>query len=215
MCSSDLLVVTSLAEIASRHGWSQLHVAETEKYAHVTYFFNGGVEEPWPGEERVLVPSPRVATYDLAPGMSAEGVTEALVDAIRAGRHDLLIANLANPDMVGHTGVWEAAVAACEVVDRSIGRIAEAALAVDATAPAGALLAVTADHGNADVMRDASGAPVTAHSLSPVPLLLAGRAADGRTLRPGVLADVTPTLLDLLGLPAAPGMTGRSLLREA
>ncbi|MFO1540493.1 MAG: 2,3-bisphosphoglycerate-independent phosphoglycerate mutase, partial [Chloroflexota bacterium] len=205
------LIVTSLAELVSREGWTQLHVAETEKYAHVTYFFNGGVEEPWPGEDRVLVPSPKVATYDLAPAMSAEGVTDALVAAIAAGRHDVLIANLANPDMVGHTGDWDAAVRACETVDRCIGRIAAAVLGPDG-AGEGGLLAVTADHGNADVMRDAAGGAVTAHSLSPVPFLLAGSAVAGRTLHSGVLADVAPTLLALLGLPPADGMTGRSLL---
>jgi len=208
------LIVTSLAEIASRQGWTQLHVAETEKYAHVTYFFNGGVEEAWPGEDRVLVPSPKVATYDLQPEMSAEGVTDALVAAIAAGRHDLLVANLANPDMVGHTGDWDAAVRACATVDRCIERIAAAVLGPDG-AGEGSLLAITADHGNADVMRDAAGGAVTAHSLSPVPLLLAGGAVAGRTLRPGVLADVAPTLLALLGLPPADGMTGRSLLVPA
>jgi 2,3-bisphosphoglycerate-independent phosphoglycerate mutase len=213
------LVVTSLAEIASGQGWTQFHVAETEKYAHVTYFFNGGVEAAWPGEDRLLIPSPKVATYDLQPGMSAEGVTDALVDAVASDRYDLVVANLANPDMVGHTGVWEAAVEACTIIDGCIGRIADAVLAADARSRAaggaGALLAVTADHGNADVMRDARGAPVTAHSLSPVPLLLLGSPAQGRALRPGILSDVTPTLLDLLGLDPAPGMTGRSLLRPA
>jgi 2,3-bisphosphoglycerate-independent phosphoglycerate mutase len=213
------LVVTSLAEIASRRGWSQFHVAETEKYAHVTYFLNGGVEAAWPGEERLLVPSPKVATYDLQPSMSAQGVTDALVEAIRGDRYDLLMANLANPDMVGHTGVWHAAVTACEVVDGCIGRIADAVLERDAASRAaggpGSLLAITADHGNADVMRDEEGNVVTAHSLSPVPLLLAGSPVEGATPRPGVLADVAPTLLGLLGLEPAAGMTGRSLLGPA
>jgi 2,3-bisphosphoglycerate-independent phosphoglycerate mutase len=210
------LIVTSLAEVASGQGWTQFHVAETEKYAHVTYFFNGGVEDAWPGEERRLVPSPKVATYDLQPAMSAVGVTDALVEAVESGRYDLVIANLANPDMVGHTGVWAAAVEACTVVDGCIGRIADAVLAADAASRAvggpGAILGITADHGNADVMRDAAGAVVTAHSLSPVPFLLAGSPVDGRALEHGVLADVTPTLLELLGLAPAPGMTGHSLL---
>jgi 2,3-bisphosphoglycerate-independent phosphoglycerate mutase len=213
------LIVTSLAEVVSGQGWTQFHVAETEKYAHVTYFFNGGVEDAWPGEDRRLVPSPKVATYDLQPGMSAEGVTDALVEAVASGRYDLIVANLANPDMVGHTGVWGAAVEACAVVDGCIGRIADAVLAADAASRAaggsGAVLGITADHGNADVMRDATGAVVTAHSLSPVPFLLAGSPVDGRVLEPGVLADVTPTLLELLGLEPAPGMTGHSLLAKA
>jgi len=210
------LIVTSLAELVAARGWRQLHVAETEKYAHVTYFFNGGVEEAWPGEERLLVPSPRVATYDLQPAMSAAEVTDTIVEAVRSDRFDLIVANLANPDMVGHTGVWDAAVEACGVVDGCIGRVTDAVLDRDAASRAagggGALLAITADHGNADVMRDATGAVVTAHSLSPVPLLLAGSMVAGRGLRPGVLADVTPTLLELLGIAPAPGMTGRSLL---
>ncbi|HEX9550226.1 MAG TPA: 2,3-bisphosphoglycerate-independent phosphoglycerate mutase [Candidatus Limnocylindrales bacterium] len=207
----------SLAQAASEAGWRQFHVAETEKYAHVTYFFNGGREEPFPGEERLLVPSAKVATYDLQPEMSAAGVTDALVDAIGSERFDLIVANYANADMVGHTGVWEATVAAIATIDACLGRIV-AALGVagtvepaDANRP-GPLLAITADHGNADQMRDASGATMTAHSLNPVPFLLAGPAVVGRHLRDGVLADVAPTLLELAGLPPWPGVTGRSLL---
>ncbi len=211
-------VVTSLAELVSGQGWRQFHVAETEKYAHVTYFLNGGVETPWPGEERRLVPSPQAATYDLEPRMSAAGVTEAIVEAIESGAYDVIMANYANPDMVGHTGVWEATVEACAFIDACLGRVADALLAVDAASVAsggaGALLVVTADHGNADVMRDAEGHPVTAHSLSRVPILLAGHAARGMTLRSGgVLADVTPTILGLLGMPLAAGMSGTSLVR--
>jgi 2,3-bisphosphoglycerate-independent phosphoglycerate mutase len=209
-------VVTSLAEMVSAHGWRQAHIAETEKYAHVTYFLNGGVEQAWPGEDRVLIPSPRVATYDLEPAMSAAAIADAVVMAIESGAYDLIAVNFANADMVGHTGVWDATVAACEVLDGCIGRIADALLSIDQASAAGggpgALLAVTADHGNADVMRDASGAVVTAHSLSLVPFLLAGSAARGARLRDGVLADVTPTLLGFLGLPVAEGMTGRSLV---
>jgi 2,3-bisphosphoglycerate-independent phosphoglycerate mutase len=207
-------VVPSLAEAFSAAGLRQFHVAETEKYAHVTYFLNGGREAPFPGEERLLVPSPKVATYDLQPEMSATGVTDALVAAIESGSYDLIVANYANPDMVGHTGVWDATVRACEVVDGCLARIAAAIGAVESAQPdgPGAVLVVTADHGNADEMRDASGAPVTAHSLNPVPIVAIGRAVRGRRLRDGVLADVTPTLLALAGLPALPGMTGRSLL---
>ena len=209
--------VRSLAHAASDAGWRQLHVAETEKYAHVTYFFNGGREAPLPGEDRRLVPSPKVATYDLAPAMSAVGVTDELVAAIEADEHDLIVANFANPDMVGHTGVWAAAVAAVETVDGCVRRIVGALEALDGadSEGLGSLLAITADHGNADAMRNATGDPVTAHSLNPVPILLAGRAVDGAELRDGVLADVAPTLLELAGLPRWDGMTGASLLNRA
>jgi len=233
-CPKDLLVVTmteyesglpvevafppeevrSLAHAASDAGWHQFHVAETEKYAHVTYFFNGGREEPLPGEERRLVPSPKVATYDLQPEMSAPGVTDALVEAIASDRYELIVANFANPDMVGHTGVWAATVQAVETIDACLGRVVAALDALDAGDPAGpgSLLAITADHGNADRMRDEAGNPVTAHSLNPVPIVLVGRSVEGRQLRDGVLADVAPTLLELAGLPRWDGMTGRSLL---
>jgi 2,3-bisphosphoglycerate-independent phosphoglycerate mutase len=204
----------SLAHAVSDAGWRQFHVAETEKYAHVTYFFNGGREAPLPGEDRLLVPSPRVPTYDLQPEMSAPGVTDALVAAIESGEYDLIVANYANPDMVGHTGIWAATVRALETIDQCLDRVARAVLAADAADAdgPGAILAITADHGNADAMRDASGAPVTAHSLNPVPFLLAGRRVEGRTLRDGVLADVAPTLLELAGLPRWDGMTGTSRL---
>ena len=197
--------VTSLAEYLSGLGWRQFHVAETEKYAHVTYFLNGGVEAPFANEERLLVPSQKVATYDLRPQMSAAGVTDALVEAMTSGRYDFIVANYANPDMVGHTGIWQATVEAVEFVDGCLGRIVD-------TLPEDALLCITADHGNADEMRDESGQPMTAHSLNPVPIVLIGRAARGRVLRDGVLADVAPTLLELVGLPPAQGMTGRSLV---
>jgi 2,3-bisphosphoglycerate-independent phosphoglycerate mutase len=210
-------VVTSLAEVASAAGWTQFHVAETEKYAHVTYFFNGGVEDAWPGEVRRLVPSSKVATYDLKPEMSAAGVTDALVEAIGSGRYDLIVANLANPDMVGHTGVWDATVRACEVVDACLARVVAAVEATEAAAPTGpgALLAITADHGNADEMRDADGHTVTAHSLNPVPLLLLGRSVVGVRLHDGVLADVAPTICALTGLATWEGMSGRSLVDAA
>jgi len=204
----------SLAQAFAEAGWRQFHVAETEKYAHVTYFFNGGVETPYPGEERLLVPSPRVATYDLQPEMSAAGVTDALLDAIASGRYDFIVANFANPDMVGHTGVWDATVAALETIDTCLGRVVEAVEAVDRDRPAapGALLAITADHGNAEFLRDGAGNPVTAHSLNPVPFVLVGRAAAGVELHDGVLADVAPTLLAFAGLPRWPGMTGQPLV---
>jgi 2,3-bisphosphoglycerate-independent phosphoglycerate mutase len=203
----------SLAQTFSEAGWRQFHLAETEKYAHVTYFFNGGVEAPYPGEDRLLIPSPRVATYDLQPEMSAPGVADALVEAIAGGRYDFIVANFANPDMVGHTGVWDATITALATIDTCLRRVVTAIETVGLDEPGpGPLLAVTADHGNADELRDADGRPVTAHSLNPVPLVLVGRAVAGRTLRDGVLADVAPTLLELAGLPAWPGMTGTSLL---
>jgi 2,3-bisphosphoglycerate-independent phosphoglycerate mutase len=206
--------VRSIAHAASDAGWRQFHVAETEKYAHVTYFFNGGREAPLPGEDRRLVPSSKVATYDLQPEMSAAGVTDAFVDAVASDSYDLIVLNFANPDMVGHTGVWDATVRAVETIDACLARIVAALGARDELAPdgPGSLLAITADHGNAEVMRDAAGNPVTAHSLSPVPFLLTGRAVAGRALHDGVLADVAPTLLELAGLPRWEGMTGRSLL---
>ena len=213
------VIVRSLAQALSEAGRRQFHVAETEKYAHVTYFFNGGVEEPWPGEERLLVPSPKVATYDLQPEMSAPGVTDALVEAIESDRYDFIVANYANADMVGHTGVWDATVRAVEVLDACLTRIVAAVERSDRDsgrtgAEGGAVLAITADHGNADEMIDATGAPVTAHSMNPVPIVLVGDALRGRRARDGVLADVAPTLLELCGLPAWDGMTGRSLLRH-
>jgi 2,3-bisphosphoglycerate-independent phosphoglycerate mutase len=207
-------IVRSLTATFADADWRQFHVAETEKYAHVTYFFNGGVETPFPGEDRQLIPSPKVATYDLAPAMSAVGVTDALVEAIRSDRYDFIVANFANPDMVGHTGVWDATIAALSVIDACLGRIVEAIDAVSATDPdgPGALLVITADHGNADELRDADGDPVTAHSLNPVPLVLVGRPARGLKLADGTLADVAPTLLEFAGIQPWEGMTGRSRL---
>ena len=204
----------SLAHAASDAGWRQFHVAETEKYAHVTYFFNGGREAPLPGEDRLLIPSPKVATYDLQPAMSADGVADALAHAIDSDDYDLIVANFANPDMVGHTGVWDATVAALRTIDACLGRVVATLEAADARHAdmAGSLLVVTADHGNAEVMRDPDGLPVTAHSLSPVPVVLAGRAVEGRHLHDGVLADVAPTICELTGLPRWDGMTGGSLL---
>jgi 2,3-bisphosphoglycerate-independent phosphoglycerate mutase len=201
--------IDSLPAYLARLGRRQLHVAETEKYAHVTYFFNGGREEELPGEERVLVPSRRdVPTYDLAPEMRAPEITERLVAAIGDRNYDFIVANYANPDMVGHTGVWDAAVRAAEVVDGCLARLADAVLA------AGGALVITADHGNIEEMRDASGNPQTKHTTSPVPLVLVAEAWRGRRLRDGRLTDVAPTLCELLGIPPGPAMTGRSLLES-
>lgn len=197
-----------LARVLSEAGLRQFHTAETEKYAHVTWFFNGGREAPFPGESRRLVPSPRVATYDLRPEMSAEAVTEGLIARIRAGEDAFLLVNYANADMVGHTGDLDAAIRACEVVDACLGRVLAAVEA------AGGAALVTADHGNAERMIDpATGAPHTAHTDNPVPLLLVG-GPPGARLRDGRLADVAPTVLDLLGLAPPPAMTGRSLLER-
>jgi 2,3-bisphosphoglycerate-independent phosphoglycerate mutase len=199
--------IDSLAAHLSRLGKRQLHVAETEKYAHVTYFFNGGVEPPLPGEERILVPSNRaVATYDLAPEMSALPITDALVAGIDSGGFDFIVANYANADMVGHTGVWEAAVRAAEILDACLQRVVDASLA------ARAMVVVTADHGNIEEVRDADGNPQTKHTTSPVPIVAVGEAVRGRSLRDGALSDVAPTLCELLGIPPGPQMTGESLL---
>ena len=201
------LVIDSLAAHLSRLGKRQLHVAETEKYAHVTYFFNGGVEPPFSGEQRILVPSNReVPTYDLAPEMRAIPITDALVAGIGSGEYDFIVANYANPDMVGHTGVWEAAVHAAETIDACLGRVA---MAVEA---AGGTLVITADHGNIEEMRDPEGHPQTKHTTSPVPIVIVGEAVRGRRLRDGALSDVAPTLCQLLDIPRGPEMTGRSLL---
>ncbi|MDZ4258915.1 MAG: 2,3-bisphosphoglycerate-independent phosphoglycerate mutase [Gemmatimonadales bacterium] len=195
-----------LAEELSLAGRSQFRTAETEKYPHVTYFFNGGNEVPWNGEERELVPSQQVATYDLAPEMSAAGITDTLVRALGRGDHDFFLANLANADMVGHTGVMPAVIRAVETVDQSLTRIVAAAEA------SGARLLVTADHGNAEQMIDpATGGPHTAHTTNPVPFLAVDR--NTAPLRGGgALCDVAPTILHLLGLPQPEQMTGRSLL---
>ena len=197
----------TLAAVVAAHGLRQLHVAETEKYAHVTYFLNGGREEPFTGETRLLVPSPRVATYDLAPAMSADSVTDAVVAAVEDGDADLIAVNFANPDMVGHTGVLDATVTSVEVVDRCLARVAGAVLAV------GGVLLVTADHGNAELKLDPAGSPLTAHTTSPVPVLLAG-AGHGALRDGGGLADVAPTILGIMDLPQPAAMTGRDLRIE-
>ena len=203
------LEIDSLAAYLSRLGLRQLHIAETEKYAHVTYFFNGGVEEPFPGEERILVPSRRdVPTYDLAPEMSAPGITDELIDGLTSGRFDFVIVNYANPDMVGHTGVWDAAVRAAEVVDGCLGSIVATILE-----GRGALL-VTGDHGNIEEMRDDAGEPQTKHTTSPVPLVLVGYGCENARLSDGILADVATTICDLMGIAPGPAMQGHSLLER-
>jgi 2,3-bisphosphoglycerate-independent phosphoglycerate mutase len=196
-------------EILSRAGLRQLRCAETEKYAHVTYFFNGGREEPFPGEDRILVPSPReVKTYDLKPEMSAREVTDRLVAAIGTGQYHFVMVNFANPDMVGHTGILPAAIAAVKVVDQCVGRLWKAA------SEAGMAMLVTADHGNCEMMIDpATGGPHTAHTLGPVPFIAAHPDLKGAKLRPdGVLADVSPTALQIMGLPKPAAMTCTGLI---
>ena len=194
-----------IGEAVARAGRRQVRMAETEKYPHVTFFFSGGREEPYAGEDRILVPSPKVATYDLKPEMSAPELTEKAVAAIRTGKYDLVVLNFANPDMVGHTGSLEAAIKAVETVDSGLGRIAEA------VADMGGALLVTADHGNCELMRDPeTGGPHTAHTTNVVPVVLAG--VSGARLRDGRLADIAPTLLALMGLPQPKEMTGQSLL---
>ncbi len=198
-------LAATLGEVYSRHGLAQLRVAETEKYAHVTFFLNGGREEPFPGEERILVPSPKVSTYDLQPEMSAPEVTRRVVEALGGDRYALIVVNYANADMVGHTGNIEAAVAAVEAVDRCLGEIYSAAM------DRGWKVLICGDHGNAERMYDQSGGNHTAHTPNPVPLLLLGEK--GASLRPaGILADLAPTILDLAGLPCPPEMTGQTML---
>ena len=197
-------IENTLGAYLSSLGLRQLRIAETEKYAHVTFFFNGGVEQPCKGEDRVLIPSPKVfPTYDLIPEMSAEAVTEECCRRIRSGEYDVVVCNLANCDMVGHTGVFPAAVRAVETVDLCVGRI------VAAVREMGGLALITADHGNADCMLAADGQPHTAHTTNPVPLILAGADA---ALRPGRLCDLAPTLLELMGYEKPAEMTGESLI---
>jgi 2,3-bisphosphoglycerate-independent phosphoglycerate mutase len=197
-----------LGQVVAEAGRAQLRTAETEKYPHVTYFLNGGQETTFPGEDRILVPSPKVATYDLQPEMSAPELTDKVVTAIDSKKYDLIVLNYANPDMVGHTGSLPAAIKAVETVDAGLGRIAAA------VEKQGGALLVTADHGNCELMRDPkTGGPHTAHTTNPVPVLLMGGGATA--LNEGRLADVAPTLLTLMGLPQPREMTGRSLIRAS
>jgi len=198
-------VANTIGAWVAQHGLKQFRLAETEKYPHVTFFLNGGKETPEAGEDRYMAPSPKVATYDLAPEMSAAEVSDQLVKAI-AARYDLIVVNYANPDMVGHTGDLQAAIRACEAVDEGLGR------ALDALEEVGGAMVVTADHGNCETMIDPeTGGPHTAHTLNPVPVILVG-GPEGVGLRKGRLADLAPTLLDLMGLEKPPEMTGESLI---
>jgi len=195
-----------VAQVLSQRGKTMFRTAETEKYAHVTYFFNGGLETPYPGEERLLVPSQKVATYDLMPEMSAPGVTDVLCKAIEAGQHDFILCNYANGDMVGHSGVLRAAVAAVETVDRCLERVVKSA------ERRGATLLVTADHGNCELMIDpTTNGPHTAHTTNPVPFLIVGDDVAGPLRHGGALCDVGPTVLHMLDIEPPPEMTGRDL----
>jgi 2,3-bisphosphoglycerate-independent phosphoglycerate mutase len=203
-------IVEPLTEVIAAHGLAQFHAAETEKYPHVTFFFNGGREEPFPGEERRLIPSPKVATYDRQPEMSAAALADAVVAAIESGQYAFVLVNFANPDMVGHTGVLAAAITAVETVDGCVGRV------LAALARTGGAAIVTADHGNAEEMIAPDGTPMTAHTMNPVPCFLTGPGVPpGTRLRPhGRLADIAPTILDLLGIAPPALMTGETLLAE-
>ena len=194
-----------LGQYLSDNGKTQLRIAETEKYAHVTFFFNGGVEAPYPGEDRKVIPSPKVATYDLQPEMSAYLVADECKARIESGKYDAIILNFANCDMVGHTGVFDAAVKAVEAVDKAVGEVVDAVLA------AGGVVFLTADHGNAEKMENPDGSPFTAHTTNPVPFVVIG--AGGVKLREGgCLADIAPTMLPYIGLPIPPEMTGKSIV---
>ncbi|MBQ2348699.1 MAG: 2,3-bisphosphoglycerate-independent phosphoglycerate mutase, partial [Clostridia bacterium] len=194
----------TLGEYASSLGLTQLRIAETEKYAHVTFFFNGGVEKQYEGEDRILVNSPKVATYDLQPEMSAYEVADKCVAAIESGKYDMIILNFANCDMVGHTGVFEAAVKAVEAVDECVGKV------TDAVVKMGGVSLITADHGNADRMYDDDGSPFTAHTTNPVPFCVVGYPC---TLREGGrLADIAPTMLRIMGIAQPAEMDGKSMI---
>ena len=195
----------TLGQVLAERGMHQLRIAETEKYAHVTFFFNGGVEEPNKNEERILIPSPKVATYDLQPEMSAEEVTQALLAELDKDKFDVVILNFANPDMVGHTGVLAAAIKAMEKVDNCVGRIVEKVLSLDGS------VCICADHGNLEKMAEADGKPNTAHTTNPVPFLLVSKEKHG--LQQGILADIAPTMLELLHIPQPKAMTGKSLIK--
>lgn len=199
------VLTNTLGEYLSNKGMSQLRIAETEKYAHVTFFFNGGVEKQYEGEDRILVKSPAVATYDLQPEMSAYEVTDKLIPAIESGKYDMIILNYANCDMVGHTGVFDAAVKAVEAVDECVGKV------VDAVTAMGGVALITADHGNADKMVDTDGEPFTAHTTNPVPFCVAGYDCELR--EGGRLADIAPTMLQILGLEQPEEMDGTSLIK--
>ena len=200
-------VVKPLAQVLSEAGKTQFHCAESEKFAHVTFFFNGGVEEPNEGEDRILVKSPKVATYDLKPEMSAYEVSDKLVDAIKSDKYDVIIINYANPDMVGHTGVEPAAIKAIEAVDECVGRAVEAVKEVNGQ------MFICADHGNAEQLIDEeTGEPFTAHTTNPVPFILVNADPSYKLREGGCLADIAPTLIELMGMEQPKEMTGKSLL---
>lgn len=206
-----------LGQVISDRGLKQLRIAETEKYAHVTYFFNGGIESELPGEERLMIQSPLVPTYDMQPEMAADAVTDGVVEALAQGKYSLIVVNYANPDMVGHTGNYQATIKAVEKVDQCLGRL------VQATVRAGGTLLLTADHGNAELMWDSEGRTWTAHTTNPVPLILIegeglklpGRGGEPYLRSDGGLGDVAPTILDILGIPQPAEMTGHSLIESA
>ena len=199
------ILENTFGEYISKKGLTQLRIAETEKYAHVTFFFNGGEEKQYPGEDRILVPSPKVATYDLKPEMSAKEVTEKVIEAIQSQKYNCIILNYANPDMVGHTGNLEATVKAIETIDDCVGKVVEEVNKVQG------VLLITADHGNAEQMIDyATGEPHTAHTTNPVPFILVGK--EDAKLKPGRLADLAPTMLDIMGLEKPKEMTGESII---
>jgi 2,3-bisphosphoglycerate-independent phosphoglycerate mutase len=203
-----------LGQVIAENGLKQFRTAETEKYAHVTYFFNGGLEEPFEGEDRELIPSPSVATYDQKPEMSADAVTDVAIAAVEKGIYSLIVINYANPDMVGHTGMMNAAVTAVETVDRCIGELLES------ISQAGGTAILIADHGNAEYMKDEKGNPWTAHTTNPVPFILVegeqrkipGHSTEVPLRSDGCLADIAPTILQILNLPQPPEMTGRSMI---
>ena len=200
-------IVNTFGQFLADHDMTQARIAETEKYAHVTFFFNGGVEEPNKGEDRILVPSPKVATYDLQPEMSAPAVCDKLVEAIKSGKYDVVIINFANPDMVGHTGIEDAAIKAIETVDACVGR------AVDAVREMDGVLFICADHGNAEQLVDyETGTPFTAHTTNPVPFILVNADPSYKLREGGCLADIAPTLIELMGMEQPKEMTGKSLL---
>ena len=199
-------VNNTIGEYVASLGKKQLHIAETEKYAHVTFFFNGGRETPYEGEDRILVPSPKVATYDLQPEMSAPEVADKLADAIKTQQYDFIVVNFANGDMVGHTGIYEAIEKAVVTVDKCVEEVVEAAKANDYE------VIIIADHGNADNAINEDGTPNTAHSLNPVPCVYVTDNKDAK-IEDGILADVAPTLLHIMGLPQPAEMTGKDLIK--
>lgn len=202
-------LVNTMGEIISKHGLKQLRIAETQKYAHVTFFFNGGEEKVYPGEDRVLIDSPKISTFDLKPEMSAYEVCDAACERVLSDKYDVVILNYANCDMVGHTGVFDAAVKAVETVDECVGKLADATLKMNG------VILITADHGNADKMYEADGSPFTAHTTNPVPLIVAGYGTDFKLKeKGGKLCDLSPTMLDIMGIEKPKEMTGESLIER-